>query len=63
MTDSPSYQVIETDRGYEVLSPGGYTVIVCNTQQNAAHYRQLLAEAYNLGSKAGFRAAKAADRK
>ncbi len=60
VTETPSYEVVETERGFEVMSPGGYSTLVCSTEENARHYVLLLSEAFQAGYKSGYRAAKQA---
>ena len=59
--DGPKQYVAErqADR-FAVRSPAGRIVMVCRDEGSAAEYAVLLNEAYRLGSKAGYRLARAA---
>ena len=58
--DEPPYEVVATDRGFEVVSIEGYSKIVCRTEDNAAEYCRLMTEAFRTGHRMGYRAAKRA---
>jgi hypothetical protein len=52
------YEVCEVDGAFQVHNPSGRVVIACPGRDNAEQYAVLLTEAYRLGFKAGFRAAR-----
>ena len=56
--DSPAYQVIATEDKYEVRRDNGRVVMVCNDEGSAVQYAVLLNEAFGIGFKAGYRAAR-----
>jgi hypothetical protein len=60
--DEPPYEVIRSERGFEVVSKEGYSKVVCATEENAWEYQRLLVEAFRSGHRAGYRAAKRAAR-
>ena len=60
MTDSEEqpYGVDRHDGQFRVLDVSGRVIMVCGDESSATHYAVLLNEAYQRGSKAGYRKAK-----
>ncbi len=53
---SVAYIVMFHQGRHEVRTASGRTVMVCRDEGSAAHYAELLNEAYRAGQKAGYRA-------
>ena len=56
--DSPAFQAVATEDKYEVRRDNGRVVMVCNDEGSAVQYAVLLNEAFGIGFKAGYRAAR-----
>ena len=56
--DALAYQAVATEDKYEVRRDNGRVVMVCNDEGSAVQYAVLLNEAFDVGFKAGYRAAR-----
>lgn len=56
--DSSAFVVSRSEDGFRVLRDNGRTVMVCADEGSARQYAALLNEAYGIGFKQGFRAAR-----
>ena len=56
--DSPAVQAVATEDKYEVRRDNGRVVMVCTDEGSAVQYAVLLNEAFDVGFKAGYRAAR-----
>jgi hypothetical protein len=57
---APAYEAVATGEGYEVRRDNGRVVMVCGDQGSAAQYAVMLNEAFDIGFKSGYRAARRA---
>jgi hypothetical protein len=58
VSEPQSYEIVQSERGFEVFSPGGYSAVICNSKAAAEQYLVLLNQAFSLGFKSGFRSAR-----
>lgn len=55
---APAFQAVAAGDKYEVRRDNGRVVVVCTDEGSAVQYAVLLNEAFDLGFKAGYRAAR-----
>jgi hypothetical protein len=59
MDDEAHYHVVSTSDAYQVTDPNGRTTMTCKDARSAEHYAVMLTRAFQLGYRAGYRAANA----
>ena len=62
MDDQQPYELVRTERGFEVVSAGGYSKVLCQLEGQARLYLSLMKEAYEAGHKEGYREARRVSR-